>query len=289
MLSGVKPCPVSQPCRLTARLRLALVVAIGLTLAATGSQATPVRERAPLSSSSYHQTLLRSLEGQESRSCVPETRIRGFDFPGAPQHRPNWRLNEDLYRVFAYWYGGKASGVSELSRDPIGFAGGWNLYAYVGSNPASYRDPLGLRIYPSDFMGPLGPGDIRMPVHPGGVDVDANMAEAAKHWSPVWFYNQVKNKGPWDYKQRGSQYQDFGNFNFGACGKAHGFGFADRTLLREAGRAQQAAGTSKPGWGEPGWRLNPWGGSGSYGDDPNDRNWIRRGIEYYHQTHPGTT
>ena len=30
-----------------------------------------------------------------------------------------------------------------------------------------------------------------------------------------WFYNQVKNKGPWHYKQQGAQYQDFGNFNFG--------------------------------------------------------------------------
>lgn len=26
-----------------------------------------------------------------------------------------------------------------------------------------------------------------------------------------WFYNQVKNKGPWHYKQQGAQYQDFGN------------------------------------------------------------------------------
>lgn len=26
------------------------------------------------------------------------------------------------------------------------------------------------------------------------------------------------NKGPWDYKQQGKQYQEFGNFNYGATG-----------------------------------------------------------------------
>ena len=58
-------------------------------------------------------------------------------------------------------------------------------------------------------------------------------------------------------------------------------GIPDSVLLREAGRAQGAAGTSKPEWGDPGWRINPWGGKGTFGDDPRDQEWIRRGIDYY--------
>jgi RHS repeat-associated protein len=37
-----------------------------------------------------------------------------------------------------------------ISRDPIGFAGGFNLYSYVGSNPLRWADPFGLFYDPMD-------------------------------------------------------------------------------------------------------------------------------------------
>jgi hypothetical protein len=113
---------------------------------------------------------------------------------------------------------------------------------------------------------------------PPGVDINKNIEEA-RGKDILWFRDQVRNKGPWDYKQQGPQYRNFGNYNYGATGRA--LGLSERFLLREAGRAQQAAGTSRPGWGDPGSRLNPFGGTGSYGDDPVDQHWIGQGFGYY--------
>ena len=84
------------------------------------------------------------------------------------------------------------------------------------------------------------------------------------------FYQSVRNKGRWDYKQQGEQYRDFGNFNYGATGYAAGFG---PILLPLAGWAQSTAGTSKPEWGT-------WYGKAPYGDDPQDQAMIRKGMRY---------
>jgi hypothetical protein len=111
-----------------------------------------------------------------------------------------------------------------------------------------------------------------VPPAPNGSDINKNMQEAAANsYNYFWFYNQVRNKGPWDYKQLGVQYQDFGNFNFGATGYA--FGFPDFILYRGAGWANQKADPTRKNLG------SPWGGY-PYGDDYRDQEQIRRGIKY---------
>ena len=121
-------------------------------------------------------------------------------------------------------------------------------------------------------------GPIIVPISPAGVSLSIN-AKQAGGMSPRAFRNQVKNKGPWDYKQQGRQYEEFGNFNYGAMGRAAGF--PSGILLQEAGRAQVAAGTSTPSWGVPGVRGLPFTGSGSFGDDPSDQFWIEQGVREY--------
>ncbi|WP_249032654.1 polymorphic toxin type 44 domain-containing protein [Tenebrionicola larvae] len=86
-----------------------------------------------------------------------------------------------------------------------------------------------------------------------------------------WFYQKVRNRGPWDYKQFDPYWANFGNFNFGATGTAAGI--PANILLMGAGFAQSRAGTSNPLWGN--WYDKP-----PYGDDPTDQRFIREGIIY---------
>lgn len=128
------------------------------------------------------------------------------------------------------------------------------------------------------------PTDI--PQGPPGASVDENI-EKTESENPggvpvgiLKFRDRVRNGGEWDYKQQGSQYEDFGNFNYGATCAATGLSLEQ--CLQEAGRAQQSAGTSRPEYGEPGPIPGvPIGGSGNYGDDPKDQARIKQGYEYY--------
>jgi hypothetical protein len=156
-----------------------------------------------------------------------------------------------------------------MSGDPIRLAGGINLYDYVENSPASSTDPRGL--CPCD--------EIAVPVKPRNANLQDNIraAENSKWlvWSADrlnWFYEKVKNQGPWDYKQQGFEYQGFGNFNYGATGAAAGIQL--EVLLRGAGWAQERAHTRKKEWGH--WYLGS-----PYGDDPEDQEWIKAGYYYY--------
>lgn len=113
---------------------------------------------------------------------------------------------------------------------------------------------------------------------PPGVDIKANMLEASR-MSPLEFRDAVQNRGKWDFKQQGRQYEKFGNFHYGAVGISNPY-FTRKILLKEAGRAQFRDGNTDPSFGKPGSRLNPWGGSGSYADDTNDQCWIDQGITF---------
>lgn len=79
------------------------------------------------------------------------------------------------------------------------------------------------------------------PMEPEGVSVDANMKMVREKFGVIvgandyyWFYEQVKNKGPWDFKQKGS-FEKYGNFHYGAVGYAGGI--PESLLLRAAGCA----------------------------------------------------
>jgi Bacterial toxin 44 len=129
-----------------------------------------------------------------------------------------------------------------------------------------------------------------VPAHPGFANINNNIHLAQlggdlEFVEPLLgtyvFYRAVKNRSPWDYKQYGlslsdtgqlgpSPYQDFSNFNYGAVGAA--WGIPLNVLLRAAGYAQVAAGTSTPGWGH--WYSGP-----PYGDDPADQAQILAGYQ----------
>jgi RHS repeat-associated protein len=174
-----------------------------------------------------------------------------------------------------------------------------NLFAYTKNNPVTAIDPQGL--WPSlldvgrgalDLVGKgvnkiIGTpsGSPYVPTHPSWANVDQNLESATRMGVAKWLL-LVMPGGSWDYKRFGLQYEDFGNFNFGATCKA--VGFKETECLLGAGLVQLAvngkriAGTDitdiKKALGIYGNNiLNlPF-----YGDDALDREYIKRGFKYY--------
>jgi hypothetical protein len=121
-----------------------------------------------------------------------------------------------------------------------------------------------------------------VPLAPEGVSLLVNMGLARqKKWSAsiadevslwLWFYNRVRNGGPWDYKQKGKQFEKSGSFHYGAVGAAAGF--SEFVLHRAAGAAQFRAQTTKANTTLIDWFFY------SYGDDETDQEMIAQGIKY---------
>jgi len=143
-----------------------------------------------------------------------------------------------------------------------------------------------------------------MPMRPSEANIKSNIRTAASmglgsltHPGPgtvskyVWFYNKVKTGGDWDYKKLSSygtlmpsgvekrQFEDFGNFHYGATGAAAGF--TEGQLLRMAGRVHTDPRTAQGERAGPIDALLGRGGTEHYGDDPEDQVMIKSGIEYF--------
>jgi len=139
-----------------------------------------------------------------------------------------------------------------------------------------------------------------VPEAPPDVSVDNNIQEARK-MNPLQFKDTVKNHGKWDYKRSDPKYENFGNFNYGAAGRAQLENWPlpekakDGFLRRAAGFYQQLTDRGKfksdPADPEATYReasqkipnliMKPLGPP-PHGDHPEDQEQIQKGIDYYH-------
>jgi RHS repeat-associated protein len=89
-----------------------------------------------------------------------ETSASGSLSPNPFQFTGRENEGSGLYYYRARWYDPVRGRF--LQEDPLGLAGGINLYAYVGNNPTGYTDPFGLQFTP-DQPGPPTPGQLGLP------------------------------------------------------------------------------------------------------------------------------
>jgi len=156
------------------------------------------------------------------------------------------------------------------ARDPVQFYGGdVNLYGYIFGDPLNLTDMVGLKPPPNV---------------PAGSDICKNIGDAIGISTSDWI-QAVGDGGKWDYKRKGNQFEDFGNYNYGVLGRASGNWYSSPGILKRAAglyhqwsRIKEAIHDNKvPPFPDPiEIALIP-----PYGDDPIDQAWVDQGIKDY--------
>jgi len=143
------------------------------------------------------------------------------------------------------------------SEDPLRFGAGVNFYPYVGNSPLNSGDSLGL--CPNN-------DPCWVPPYPPGQNPDTNIDWAVRGGPLFWFWQQDWTGAAWDYKTSvGGQFDDAGNFNFGATGAA--LGFSDSMLLHGADLFKRFRNLKK--------------GKSPNANEPDKNRMIQLGIDYF--------
>ncbi len=126
----------------------------------------------------------RSIQNSYLYSAWGETTSVGPDESNPIQYTARENDGTGLYHYRARYYDPRIKRF--LSEDPIGIAGGVNLYTYVGNDPVSLNDPLGLDPPPKKPIN-LFPPNLTPPPEkpPWACPRDLGLLSRRNAWSPV--------------------------------------------------------------------------------------------------------